>query len=418
MGEPIRSGEVIAEKYRLEGEIGRGGIGVVFAAEHLTLRRRVALKFLRMEVASDPEVVERFLREARAAARLRSEHVARVMDAGAVESGAAYMVMELLEGRDFDAVLAEDGPLPIDAAVDYVMQACEAVAEAHALGIVHRDLKSANLFLTRGADGAPLVKVLDFGLSKVESSESHAKLTSRNHVFGSPHFMSPEQMRSSRDVDARSDIWSLGVVLYAFLAGRVPFEGVSLPEVCSAVLLGAAPRLSSVRPGVPAGLEAVVERCLRQDLADRFQSVSELAAALAPFNTMTGAARAATIDRLAPSPTLSTTLRRRPGRTRRYAALAALAGLLTAAGAAALLHRPSSVAAASPAPAQPATPAAIVADTPAASVESSIDPPPPPAPPAATPLRRPTGAGARPAAPPPARPRRKSEADVILQLPH
>src|SRR5262249_32539577 len=158
--------------------------------------------------------------------------------ADSTENGSAYLVMELLEGRDFAALLREQGPLPIPTAVDYVMQACDAVAEAHALGIVHRDIKSANLFLTHRADGTPLVKVLDFGLSKAERSPSQATLTKDDHVMGSPHFMSPEQMRSSREADARSDIWSLGVVLYTLLAGRVPFEGTFLTEVCAAVLSG------------------------------------------------------------------------------------------------------------------------------------------------------------------------------------
>jgi serine/threonine-protein kinase len=294
---PAQPGDVVAGKYVVKGVIGRGGVGVVVAADHKTLRCPVALKFLRPEIAYEPQVVQRFLREAHAAARLRSEHVARVMDAGSTDDGAAYLVMELLEGRDFAALLKDEGPLPVHTAVDYVVQACDAVAEAHALGIVHRDLKSANLFLTRRADGTPLVKVLDFGLSKLERSPSQPTLTADNHVMGSPHFMSPEQMRSSREADARSDIWSLGVVLYTLLAGRVPFEGTYLTEVCSAVLSGSPPTLTSLRSGVPAELAAVVDRCLRLEPEERFQTVAELVAALAPF-AVAGAGATA----LAPTP--------------------------------------------------------------------------------------------------------------------
>jgi serine/threonine-protein kinase len=303
-------GQIIADKYVVKDVIGRGGVGVVVAADHRTLKCPVALKFLRPEIAHDPEVVQRFLREARAAARLRSEHVARVMDADSTEDGTGYLVMELLEGRDFAAIV-EEGPLPVATAVDYLTQACEAVAEAHSLGIIHRDLKSANLFLTRRPDGTPLVKVLDFGLSKVDRSLSEATLTDDNHVMGSPHFMAPEQMRSSREVDARSDIWSLGVILYTLLAGRVPFEGVYLTEVCAAVLSGSPRALTTLRADVPRELAAVVERCLRLEPQERFQTVAELVAALAPFRG--GAAPAVpTEPSVAPLTRPAPTSRRRP----------------------------------------------------------------------------------------------------------
>lgn len=294
----VQPGDVIGGKYSVERIIGRGGVGIIAAARHVTLKQRVALKFLRPEVAGDPDIIQRFLREAQAAAQIRSEHVTRVMDAGTMEDGTVFLVFEYLAGRDLAAVLREDGPLAIADAVDYLTQACEAVAEAHALGIVHRDLKPANLFLTRAPDGAPLVKVLDFGLSKVKGSAAMTALTAANHVIGSPHFMSPEQMRSSRDADARSDIWALGVVLFGLLTGRVPFEGEYLTEVCAAVLEGKALSLRGLRPDAPLELEAVILRCLRTEPAERFQSVPELVEALRPFASEGGQARVERIARV------------------------------------------------------------------------------------------------------------------------
>ena len=294
----VQRGEVIAGKYVVQGIIGRGGVGIIAAARHVTLRQLVALKFLRPEIESDPEVVRRFVREAQAAAQIRSEHVARVMDAGTLEDGTVFLVFEHLVGRDLARVLREDGPLSIPDAVDYLTQACEAIAEAHALGIVHRDLKPANLFLTCAPDGAPFVKVLDFGLSKFNQSALSA-LTAENLVIGSPHFMSPEQMRSSRDADARSDIWALGVVLFGLLTGRVPFEGQFLPEVCAAILGGKPLSLLELCPEAPAELEAVILRCLRAKPEERIQTVAELAEALHPFTPAHGRARAARIARVA-----------------------------------------------------------------------------------------------------------------------
>jgi eukaryotic-like serine/threonine-protein kinase len=294
----VQPGEVIAGKYVVQGIIGRGGVGIIAAARHVTLKQLVALKFLRPEIASDPEVMRRFVREAQAAAQIRSEHVARVMDAGTLEDGTVFLVFEHLSGRDLARVLREDGPLPIDCAVDFLMQACEAIAEAHALGIVHRDIKPANLFLTRAPDGAAFVKVLDFGLSKVSQS-ALSVLTAENHVIGSPHFMSPEQMRSSRDADARSDIWALGVVLFGLLTGRVPFEGEFLTEVCAAILGGKPLSLLELRPEAPAELEAVILHCLRAKPEERIQTVAELAQALHPFAPAQGQGRAARIARVA-----------------------------------------------------------------------------------------------------------------------
>ncbi|MBM4363359.1 MAG: serine/threonine protein kinase, partial [Deltaproteobacteria bacterium] len=243
-------GEVLAGKYRVERVLGQGGMGVVVQAMHLQLEERVAVKFLLPEYAVHAEASTRFLREARAAVKIKSEHVARVIDVGTLESGAPYMVMEYLAGRDLADVLEQRGPLPVEEVVEYVLQACEALAEAHALGIVHRDLKPANLFLTKRADGSAQVKVLDFGISKAGvSSDSGAdqSLTKTSAMMGSPLYMSPEQMRSARSVDARSDLWSLGAILFELMAGRPPFSGESLPELLARVLTDPAPALKSGR---------------------------------------------------------------------------------------------------------------------------------------------------------------------------
>lgn len=258
-------------------------MGVVVLAEHIELRERVAIKFLLDDAAGNTELSERFLREARAAVKIRSEHVVRVSDVGRLPSGAPYLVMEYLEGEDL-AQRLERGPVPISDAVDYVMQCCEAMHVAHRSGIVHRDLKPANLFLTRRPDGSPIIKVLDFGISKVSGGEgAQLSLTATQAMMGSPLYMSPEQMRSSKDVSAATDIWALGVILHELIAGDVPFTGASVTEVLVRVMQDAPPRLRSLRAEVPEGLEAVVLRCLAKAPAERYSSVAALAVALTPF---------------------------------------------------------------------------------------------------------------------------------------
>ncbi|MGK3993158.1 serine/threonine-protein kinase [Sorangium sp. So ce1024] len=279
----VREGQVIAGKYRVERVLGAGGMGVVVAATHLQLEERVAIKLLLPSAARSTTMAERFVREARAAVKVKSEHVARVTDVGTLESGTPYMVMEYLSGSDLSDALHAGGPMPPDAAVEYVLQACEALAEAHAAGIVHRDLKPANLFLTRRADGSPCVKVLDFGISKVAPSGSDPRITDTKAVMGSPLYMSPEQLKSSRDVDARTDIWSLGVILFELLTGAPPFDGATMPQLCVAIMQAAPRPIASFRADVPPGLEAVILRCLEKAPERRFRDVGELASALAPF---------------------------------------------------------------------------------------------------------------------------------------
>lgn len=284
---PVNAGDIIASKYHVEHILGQGGMGVVVAARHMQLGQRVAIKFLRVP-HEDPQAVERFLREARAAVQIQSVHVARVMDVGTLEDGVPYIVMEFLVGRDLSDVLKQDGPLSVENAVDFVLQACEAIAEAHAKGIVHRDLKPANFFLTRRADNTPLIKVLDFGISKSKTMEDgtpQVSMTATTALMGSPLYMSPEQLRSAKHVDVRTDIWSLGVILFELLAGRPVYEADTLIGLAAMIASDPAPALQSVRADVPAGLAEVVERCLQKAPEERPQTVAELAAALAPFGS-------------------------------------------------------------------------------------------------------------------------------------
>jgi serine/threonine-protein kinase len=284
-----RPGEVVAEKYEVERTIGAGGMGVVVAARHLGLGERVALKFLVPRSGGgtiDEHTLARFFREAQLTARVRSDHVARVLDVGGHESGAPFMVMELLEGTDLQRLVRERGPLPVGEAAGYVLHACLGLAEAHAAGVVHRDLKPANLFLTRRPDGAPLVKVLDFGIGKLVAGVRGAfdhTLTTEADLLGSPLYMSPEQIKAPRDVDARSDVWSMGAILYTLLAGRPPFVGENAGAILAQILSEPPEAISPTRGDVPPALEAVVASCLQKDPGRRMQRADDLARALAPF---------------------------------------------------------------------------------------------------------------------------------------
>ncbi|MGO9836142.1 MAG: protein kinase domain-containing protein [Polyangiaceae bacterium] len=283
---PVREGDVVAGKYRVERVLGAGGMGIVVAASHLQLQQRVAIKFLLSGVVAGPDSTVRFLREARAAARIQSEHVARVLDAATMEDGTPYMVMEFLEGRDLAALLEQRGPLPLEEAVGYILQACEGIAEAHAAGIVHRDLKPSNFFLCERASGRPVVKVLDFGVSKVagaSSTQPEMSLTGSSAFLGSPLYMSPEQMASAKHVDERADIWSLGVTLFELVTGRVPFGGTSVTEVIAGVLQKPPLSLREVAPGLAPGFESALARSLEKERERRYSNVAEFAAAIAPF---------------------------------------------------------------------------------------------------------------------------------------
>jgi serine/threonine-protein kinase len=283
----VGPGDVIAGKYRIERVLGRGGMGVVVAATHLRLDEKVAIKFLLPGALGNADALGRFDREARAAVKIRSEHVAKVLDVSTLENGAPFMVMEHLDGNDLAQVVRKKGPLPIVDAVTFMLQVCEVLAEAHALGIVHRDLKPGNLFLTTRADGTSAIKVLDFGISKMmeggSTSEPQAALTATDTVLGSPIYMSPEQMTTPKAVESRADIWSFGATLYMLLTGKPPFDGDSIAQVCGMILLGKAPSLTELLPSAPPELAAIITKCLQRNLDDRWPNVGALAAALAPF---------------------------------------------------------------------------------------------------------------------------------------
>jgi eukaryotic-like serine/threonine-protein kinase len=278
-----RPGDVLAGKYRVERVIGVGGFGAVLLAMHLQLEERVAIKTLLPQAAKNPAAAERFLREARAAVRIRSEHVARVSDVGKLDDGTPYMVMEYLHGSDLAQLVKARGPQAFHDVAEWVLQASEAIAEAHSLGIVHRDLKPANLFLTQKVDGAPCVKVLDFGISKLTNEMADKGMTKTSDVMGSPFYMSPEQMRSTRSVDARCDIWALGAILYELTAGHTPFDAETMTALVVNIMSEPPREIASFRQDVPPHLRQVVLKCLQKDPAARYQDVASLASALAPL---------------------------------------------------------------------------------------------------------------------------------------
>ncbi|XXX76381.1 protein kinase [Sorangium sp. So ce134] len=281
-----RPGEIVGGKYRIEHVIGQGGMGVVVAARHTTLKRRVALKFLLPEENRTPQDVARFLREAQAAAAITSQHVAHVIDVGTTEAGLPYFVMELLRGINLAELIEQRGPLSIEDAVGYILEVCEAIAEAHALGIVHRDLKPSNIFLAEREDGSRQIKVIDFGISKtLDPCELGAdgKLTSTRMVLGSPPYMSPEHVRSARGVDTRTDIWAIGVILYEMLTARRPFEAEAASAIFASIVADPPTPPRSHRADLPHELERVILRCLEKRPYLRPQTVADLARALAPL---------------------------------------------------------------------------------------------------------------------------------------
>ena len=316
----ISEGSLLARRYRIDGVLAEGGMATVYRAFHLVLERSVAIKVMREELSPAPEAVARFVNEARALAQLSGPHALRVIDIGRIENGPPYQVLELLDGADLRNVLDERGPLPLAEAFELVRQACEAVSEAHAIGIIHRDLKPENLFLCNEPDGRKLVKLLDFGISKRRSATQN--VTVFGESVGSPHYMSPEQMTSPELVDERSDVWSLGVVLFELLTGTTPFHAEAVPFVYARVIGGEPTPLRELRADLPATVQTLLDRCLSKDPARRFASAAQVADALGSVQRALRAGTACLGDELAP--------RRNRRFARRVGALAACAALAAA----------------------------------------------------------------------------------------
>ena len=272
-------GTILLGKYRVLSLIGEGGMGAVLKARHIDLDEDVAIKCLLPHHLEREDIVRRFLREAKAAVKLKGKHVARVLDVGRLETGVPYIVMEYLDGADLNAIVKHHGAQDPAVAVDLMLQACEAIAEAHSIGIIHRDIKASNFFVSQPENQAPHLKVLDFGIAT--APEGTSDLTNTQSVIGTPAYMAPEQMRSSKTSDARSDIWSLGVVLFELLEGSRPFRSDVYSELCLKV--GMDPPLPITNPNVPGELVKVVMRCLEKSVENRYQSIAELAFDLMPF---------------------------------------------------------------------------------------------------------------------------------------
>jgi eukaryotic-like serine/threonine-protein kinase len=300
----IVSGTILLQKYRVESLLGQGGMGLVFAARHLALDEPVAIKVLTHSVSQQAEGLARLQREARILARLRNEHVVRVIDLGELEDGKPFMVMEHLSGSDLATLLEAEGAFEPSRAVGFILQALVALAAAHANGVIHRDLKPDNLFCATNPDGSSLVKVLDFGISRLErrGGPGSASMTQPQALMGTPLYMSPEQLRDPTDVDPRSDIWSLGVVLYELVTGRAPFLANGLPQIAVKIATEPPPPLGL--DGAPAGFEKVVLRCLEKERDLRFSDVAALARALGPYGPVGCGQSIARVEQLLSLPPL------------------------------------------------------------------------------------------------------------------
>lgn len=283
---PVGHGDIVGGKYRIEQLLGSGGMGHVVSAVHVQLDQRVAIKFMRDEHLNDGDAVKRFEREARAASRLKSMHAARVVDVGTLDSGSPYMVMELLEGVTLRALMKQRGRLECEEAAALIAHACEAIAEAHSLGLVHRDVKPTNLFITRTATGKPLLKVLDFGIVKAidaDATNEEATLTKTHVPVGSPKYMAPEQVTSSKTVDRRADVWGLGACLFEMTTGQAPFRADNLLELGAKIVHEPVAEVRNLRPDMDPELSAIIHRCLQKNPDHRYADAGELARALEDY---------------------------------------------------------------------------------------------------------------------------------------
>ncbi len=281
----LRIGQHIQDRYRIVRKLGEGGMGAVYEGEHLLIRRKVAIKCLHVQFASNSEMVARFQREAMAANAIRHPNIVEVTDMGRFDDGAIYMVLEFLEGCDVASVLQANRALPVSRAVHILLQVCDALIAAHGANIVHRDLKPENIYLTTRGDDQDFVKILDFGIAKYAESAGQA-ITRAGTTIGTPHYMSPEQAFGRTDLDHRADIYSLGVVLYQSLTGRVPFDDETFPGLLMKLVHMPAPTLSEHSPNVPPELNELVERMLAKDPNVRPQSCREVKAVLARFREL------------------------------------------------------------------------------------------------------------------------------------
>jgi eukaryotic-like serine/threonine-protein kinase len=277
-------------------------MGIVYKAKHLELDTWVAIKVIRPDIAQNSSLWRRFAREARALAALHNQNVVRVLDAGTLPSGLRYLVLELRHGTDLRRLLIERGPLPMAEAVDYVLQVCSALGDAHRLQIIHRDIKPENIFLAQFRACEPTIKLLDFGVARF--LDDKGQLTVPGRGVGSPHYLSPEQIISPGSADQRSDIWGVGLLLYELISGRSPFEGMNTAKACLSICQGSFQSIASLCPNLPPALCGAIMHCLEPDPNGRFPSADELSAALEPFSSRHSRAQKALAEASSPTPPL------------------------------------------------------------------------------------------------------------------
>jgi serine/threonine protein kinase len=276
-------GEIVGGKYRVVRFLAAGGMGVVYEALHTVVRRRFAVKFLRPDLAEKRESLARFQREAEAAGALESENLTAAVDFGIAVDGSPFIVMEYLSGESLESLLVREGRVPLGRAADLVVQACRGIQAAHASGIVHRDLKPQNLFVCRREDGTDLLKVLDFGIAKLEAADQKSAATLTGTVLGTPAYMSPEQARGEKTVDHRADVYALGAILYELVSGKKPHPGDSHNAILHHIATQPAVPLDSIEPNQPAELGRIVARALSSDPGERFETAELFGQAILGF---------------------------------------------------------------------------------------------------------------------------------------
>ncbi len=281
--EDPKIGMVLQDKYEIVGKLGEGGMGAVYEGMHVLIKRRVAIKCLHAQFATNPEIVARFRREALAATSIGHQNIIEVTDMGQFPDGTLFIVLEFLKGRDWSDDIDNHGAQPLGKVVQIMLQVCDALDAAHALGIVHRDMKPENIFLIERGGNEDFVKVLDFGISKVKDTGPGSGMTQTGTTLGTPYYMSPEQAQGRKDVDNRADIYSLGVILFQALTGQYPFDDESYPMLVLKICTEPPPSLRTYRPDIPEAIETLVNRMLSKDREDRHASCAEVKADLLPF---------------------------------------------------------------------------------------------------------------------------------------